>query len=84
MQTIGEMKAHIMTKAAEDEDFRAQLLKDPRSTVSAELDIFIPEQFTIKVHEDSATTAHLVLPLSDRLTEEELATAVGGVDVYPI
>ena len=84
MPTIGEMKAHILTKAAEDESFRAQLLKDPRSTVSAELDIFIPEQFIIQVHEDSATTAHLVLPLSDRLTEEELATAAGGLDVYPI
>ena len=76
--TIGEMKAHIMAKAAEDDAFRTKLLADPRPVISAELGIAIPEHFTIQVHEDSATTAHMVLPLSDHLTEEELAQVAGG------
>ena len=76
--TIGEMKAHIMAKAAEDGAFRAKLLTDPRPVISAELGIYIPEGFAIQVHEDSAVAAHMVLPLSDRLTEEDLAQIAGG------
>ena len=38
----------------------------------------IPEGFNVEVHEDSATTAHLVLPPSPKLTEAELAMAAGG------
>ena len=83
-QTMSEMKAHIMARAAEDQGFRTQLLADPKAVISAELDIFIPDQFSIQVHEDSTTTAHLVLPMSDRLTDEQLAKAAGGVDVYPV
>ena len=75
---LSEMKAHIMARATEDGDFRAKLLADPRAVISAELDVSIPETFAIQVHEDSAATAHLVLPLSDQLTEEDLAQIVGG------
>lgn len=80
-QTVSEMKAHIMAKAADDPGFRANLLADPKVAISAELAIFIPEGFNIQVHEDGATTAHLALPLSDQLSEADLALAVGGVDV---
>ena len=79
--TISEMKAHLVAKADESEDFRTRLVADPRSVISAEFGVSIPERFTIQVHEDSATTAHMVLPLSDRLTEEELAEIAAGVEV---
>lgn len=79
--TMGEMKAHIMKRATEDGEFRAKLLEDPRAVISAELGVAIPERFTIQVHEDDATSAHLVLPLSDHLTDEELAQIAGGVEV---
>ena len=77
-QTVSEMKAHIMTRATEDGEFRAKLIADPKPVISAELGVTIPEHFTIQVHEDSAATAHMVLPLSDQLTEEDLAQAAGG------
>ena len=77
-RTMSEMKAHIMARAAEDGEFRAKLLADPKSVISAELGVFIPEQFTIQVHEDGAAMAHVVLPLSDQLTEEDLAQVAGG------
>ena len=32
----------------------------------------------MEVHEDSATTAHLVLPPSPKLTEAEMANVAGG------
>ena len=38
----------------------------------------IPEDFTIQVHEENGMTAHLVLPPSSRLTEEDLAVVAGG------
>lgn len=79
--TVGEMKARITVKAAEDGDYRAKLIADPKSVISAEFDVQIPAGFDIVVHEDDSTTAHLVLPISDSLTEEELAKVAGGVDV---
>ena len=79
--TMSEMKAHVMKRATEDDEFRAKLLADPKSVISAELGVSIPERFTIQVHEDDATSAHVVLPMSDQLTEEELAEIAAGVDV---
>ena len=76
--TVSEMKARVVAKAAEDEDFRAQLVAEPAATLSAELDVSIPEGFMVEIHEDSATSAHLVLPPSQRLTTEDLAQVAGG------
>ena len=76
--TMSEMKDSILAKAAADGEFRAKLLADPKPVISAELGVSIPEQFTIQVHEDSALTAHVILPLSEQLTEEELAQVAGG------
>ena len=76
--TMSEMKAHIMTRATEDGEFRAKLLADPKPVISAELGVTIPEGFTIQVHENSAATAHMVLPMSEQLTEEDLAQVAGG------
>lgn len=80
-RTMSEMKTYVAARAGEDEDFRNRLLADPRSVIEAELDVSIPEHFAIHVHEDDATNAHLTLPVSDRLTEEELAGVAGGVEV---
>ena len=76
--TMSEMKDHIMARAVEDDEIREKLLADPKAVISAELGVSIPDNFAIQVHEDSADTAHLVLPLSDKLTEEDLAQVAGG------
>ena len=78
MATATELKDQILTKAEEDGDFRARLIADPKAAIASEVGTAIPDGFDVVVHEDSATTAHLVLPLSPRLTEAELATAAGG------
>ncbi len=77
-RTMSEMRSHILAKAAADMDFRAQLLADPKSALTAELEIPIPEAFEVHVHEDSATAAHFVLPPSPKLTEADLAQVAGG------
>ena len=78
MTTATELKTKILTKAAEAGDFRTQLIADPKTAISAETGVTIPEGFDIVVHEDSATTAHLVLPPSPALTEAELRSIAGG------
>ena len=79
MTTATEMRARILGKAADDSDFRARLIADPKAAISAETGADIPSGFDVVIHEDSATTAHLVLSPSPQLTEGELEMATGGL-----
>ena len=81
MTTASEMRDAILSRAAEDGDFRARLMADPKAAIAAETGATIPEGFDVAVHEDSATTAHLVLPPSPELTDAELEMAAGGLSV---
>ena len=83
MTTATELKTKILSKAAEDGEFRARLLTDPRVAISAETGVTIPEGFDVAVHEDSATTAHLVLPPSPQLTEAEMEAVAGAANWIP-
>ena len=47
--------------------------------IQQEFDLEIPADLNIQVHEDSAETAHLVLPPSPRLGETQLAHVAGGI-----
>ena len=78
MKTAGQMRLHLLEKAAENEEFRAKLLEDPRATISEELDMPIPAGFKIMIHEDTADTTHLVLPPLARLTIAELQSVSGA------
>ena len=79
MTTATELKNRILSKADEDSDFRARLIADPREAISAETGTALPDGFDVVVHEDSATTAHLVLTPSPKLTEADLEKATGGI-----
>ena len=79
MQTPHEMRARIIEKAGNDPDYRARLIDDPRAAVAAELGVTIPNALTIKVHEEDAGSAHLVLPPSSRLHDTDLGAVAGGV-----
>ena len=59
MTTATELKSRILNRAAEDGEFRAHLIADPKAAISAEIGTTIPDGFNVAVHEDSATTAHL-------------------------
>ena len=82
MTTATELKNQILTKADEDGDFRALLIADPKAAISAETGQTIPDGFDVVVHEDSATTAHLVLPPSPELTEAEMEKVAGGIFIW--
>ena len=78
MTTATELKDRILSRADEDSDFRARLIADPKAAIASEVGESIPDGFDVVVHEDSATTSHLVLPPSPKLTEAELEKVAGG------
>lgn len=82
MKTADEMRRILVDKAGEDEAFRNRLLADPKSVLQQELDLELPASLSIQVHEDSAETAHLVLPPSPKLSEAQLAQVTGGVNAF--
>ena len=67
-----------MGKATDDADFRARLLSDPKGALEQELSVTIPASLSVEVHEESGTTAHLVLPPDSRLSESDLQAVAGG------
>ena len=74
-----DMRAKIVGKARADADFRARLLSDPKGAIAQELGVAIPASLSVEVHEETATTAHLIVPAAGSLTEGELEAAAGGV-----
>lgn len=76
--TTTELRDQLFAKAAENDDFRARLLADPSAVLRDDYGILLPENLKLHVHEENATTAHLVLPRSKKLTEAELESASGA------
>ncbi len=78
MKSANEMRAHLIARAEADAGFRARLTQDPKSVIEEEFEITIPDGFEIRVHEDTASQGHLILPPSPRLTGEQLDSVSGG------
>lgn len=81
MKTAKEMESQVIGRAAEDESFRTQLLDDPRGAIEHALGISLPESMTVHVHEESSTSAHLVLPPASKLSNADLQAVAGGIDL---
>ena len=62
MKSSAEMREYLIGKAADDAEFRARLVADPKATLNDELGVSLPDGFAVSVHEDSSTHVHLVLP----------------------
>ena len=79
MRSGPEMLQHLVDKSALDADFRQQLLADPKTTISQELGVTMPESMTIKIHESDMQTVHLALPPDPHITEEQLEAISAGL-----
>ena len=79
MRSGDQMLQQIVEKSALDADFRQQFLADPKTAISAELGITIPDSMTIKVHESDMQTVHLALPPDPNITEEQLEAVSAGL-----
>ncbi len=78
MTTAAELKKQILGKASEDGEFRTRLIADPKGAIASEIGAALPDGFEVVVHEEGATTAHLVLPPSPELTDAELEMVAGA------
>ena len=77
--------AHVVRSCLKDPALKAKLLANP-AAVLTEHGIKIPAGMTVKVHENSASVFHLVLPnttaSAGNLSDDELAAAAGGWDPF--
>ena len=78
MKTLDEMRKQLIDKAEDDIAFRGRLLAEPRAVVEEEFGIEVPDSVEWRVHEDSRSAVHLVLPPEPKLDMQELQTASGG------
>ncbi|MXY18356.1 MAG: NHLP leader peptide family natural product precursor, partial [Acidobacteria bacterium] len=78
MRSGDEMLQQLVERSATDEGFRQALLSDPKTTISQELGITIPESMTIQVHQSDMQTVHLALPPDPNITEEQLEAISAG------
>ena len=79
MRSGDEMLQQIVEKSALDSDFRQQLIADPKTTISEELGITIPDSMTVKIHESDMQTVHVALPPDPNMTEEQLEAVSAGL-----
>lgn len=78
MGTKENLQEQLISKAAEDNDFRSRLIADPNGTIESELDIELPDDLELRVHEDGVKVANLVLPPTARLSDQQMELAAGG------
>ena len=84
IRSAEQLHGQIVSKAAQDAEFRAALLADPKGAITTEFEVHVPESYGITVHESKGTTLHLALPpnMSD-LSEQELEKIAGGFQWTP-
>ncbi len=82
MKTRTELDAELIARVADDAEFRARLLENPKAAIQEATGMAIPEDFTILVHEEDGMTAHVVLPASGQLTEADLSAVAGGFGAF--
>ena len=72
----------LVQKAAQDDAFRKQLVKDPKTAIFEMFGFRIPSDVRVTVLEETSDEVFLVLPAScaaAELAEQELAMVAGGL-----
>ncbi len=77
IQTGEDLRRQLTDKAIADSGFRERLLADPKDAINAELGVELPDDVNVEVHESSASTLHLALPVSE-VSEEQLEQIAAG------
>ena len=57
-----KLQAELTERAAKDSEFASQLLENPKATLSAFLNLELPEELEVSIHKDSSDALHIVLP----------------------
>lgn len=74
-----EVEALVQKKAQEDAAFRQEFLLDPKGAIKRSLNVNLPAGLEIRVVEESATAAYVVLPPAmGEIADMELEQVAGG------
>ena len=76
---LSDFEKKVLEKASSDEDFRQRLLIDPAKVIEHELGIRLPQGIRLRVHQDTYTDLHLVLPPTNKFSEAEIEEAKQGM-----
>lgn len=71
----------ILSRAAQEPDFRTRLLANPKQTVAEAFDLTFPDDFTLEIRENTASSLTLVLPARTdavEISDLELDAVAGG------
>ncbi len=68
----------LLSRAGEDSEFRARLLRSPKEAIEQEYGVTLAEAQEIHAHEETDGATHLVLPPRSKRTEEEREAARTG------
>ena len=79
MPTPNDLQELLIAKALEDSSFRERLIAAPKVTIEQELGINLDSDHEIRVHDDSYSVTHLVLPPPSKYTKVEREEAKAGV-----
>ena len=74
-----DLEIHLITRALKDEDFKRELIANPKAVIESELGTKLPDELEINVLEETEDTIYMVLPCNpyEGLSEEELQASLG-------
>ena len=83
MKTAAEMREEVTQRAAADPAIRQRLVESPKQAIAEVLGVEIPDSIEVRVHEEDAATAHIVLPPPAALDAAALEAVTGGFSSAP-
>lgn len=72
-----QLEEILVKKAAENSDFKAQLLRDPKAAIEKATGQSFPAKLEIKAVEETPSKIYIRIP-SDELSDDDLDSASGG------
>ena len=82
IKTREEALAPVVAKAWKDEKFRKELITNPKSVISKEFGVNLPDNVNVKVVEEDAKNLYMILPMNPKiegeLSDEQLEAVAGG------
>jgi len=80
-----EFETQIIERAWKHPDFKREFVADPKGTIEKYGGQKLPENLSIFVHEEDATTMHITIPVPpsnlSELSDADLERVAGGTDV---
>lgn len=79
LKTRKDLEIHLITRALKDEDFKRELIANPKAVIESELGTKLPDELEITVLEETEDTIYMVLPCNpyEGISEEELQASLG-------